>query len=69
MKRALSMILTAAMAVLLFSGCGKQDTDADNGISTITIWHDKEDAVTEVLQKSWRYWNLRYMWCWKRKVI
>ncbi|WMC94083.1 extracellular solute-binding protein [Kineothrix sp. MB12-C1] len=51
MKRALSMILTAAMAVLLFSGCGKQDTDADNGISTITIWHDKEDAVTEVLQK------------------
>lgn len=45
MKKLLSLLLAAAM-VFAFSACGAQEVDTDS----IVIWHDKEDAVAEVLQ-------------------
>ena len=45
MKKLLSLLLAAAM-VFALAACGAQETDADS----IVIWHDKEDAVAEVLQ-------------------
>lgn len=51
MKKVLSVILTAVLAVGLLGGCGKQNEEpTEGGAVTITIWHDKEDAVAEVLQ-------------------
>lgn len=52
MRKVLSVILTAALAVGLLGGCGKQKEEAvEDGAVTITIWHDKEEAVAEVLQR------------------
>ena len=45
MKKLLSLLLAAAM-VFALSACGAQEVDTDS----IVIWHDKEDAVAEVLQ-------------------
>ena len=45
MKKLISLLLAAAM-VFALAACGAQETDADS----IVIWHDKEDAVAEVLQ-------------------
>ncbi|MBQ6806057.1 MAG: extracellular solute-binding protein [Lachnospiraceae bacterium] len=51
MRRVLSVILAATLAIGALSGCGKQSEEMEeNGTVTITIWHDKEDAVAEVLQ-------------------
>jgi arabinogalactan oligomer/maltooligosaccharide transport system substrate-binding protein len=48
MKR-LSVILLIVM--LVFSGCGGNAKAGDDGTLTeLTIWHDKEDAVANVLQ-------------------
>ena len=49
-SKLMSMALTLTMAAGLLSGCGGNSvSEADK--TTITIWHDKEDAVAEVLQK------------------
>lgn len=45
MKKLLSLLLALVMALSL-AACGAQQTDPDS----IVIWHDKEDAVAEVLQ-------------------
>ena len=45
MKKLLSLLM-AAMLLLSLAACGGQETDA----GSIVIWHDKEDAVAEVLQ-------------------
>lgn len=50
MKRIIAAILAAVLALGPMAGCGT----AENSLSepeqaTITIWHDKEDAVAEVL--------------------
>ena len=45
MKRLLSLLLALTIALTL-SACGAQEVDE----SSIVIWHDKEDAVAEVLQ-------------------
>ncbi|HIQ78870.1 MAG TPA: extracellular solute-binding protein [Candidatus Scatomorpha intestinavium] len=45
MKKLLSLLLAATM-VFALSACGAQEVDTDS----IVIWHDKEDAVAEVLQ-------------------
>ncbi len=50
MKRVWS-ILTALLligTIIPMTGCAKKQTDTN----TIVIWHDKEDAVVEVLQKA-----------------
>lgn len=52
MKRMIAVILATVMIVGALSGCGNQkETSSDADVTTITIWHDKEDAVTEVLQR------------------
>ena len=49
-SKLMSMALVFTMAAGLLSGCGGNNVvEADK--NTITIWHDKEDAVAEVLQK------------------
>lgn len=45
MKKLFSLLLALAM-VFTLAGCGSQEVDA----GSIVIWHDKEDAVAEVLQ-------------------
>lgn len=52
MKKMLAVILCVGMTVGLLSGCGKSGQQGEkNDVTTITIWHDKEDAVAEVLQE------------------
>ena len=52
MKRVVSLIIIATMVVEMFCGCGNQtEASTDSDVTTITIWHDKEDAVAEVLQQ------------------
>ncbi len=46
MKRTFSLILCAVLALMLITSCAPQET----GPVTITIWHDKEPAVAEILQ-------------------
>lgn len=45
MKKLFSLLLALAM-VFSLAGCGSQEVDT----GSIVIWHDKEDAVAEVLQ-------------------
>lgn len=45
MKKLFSLLLALAMAFSL-AACGSQEADTNS----IVIWHDKEDAVAEVLQ-------------------
>lgn len=45
MKKLLSLLLALAM-VFSLAACGSQEVDTNS----IVIWHDKEDAVAEVLQ-------------------
>ena len=49
MKKILCLLLAVITVVL--SGCtgGKKD---ENGVKTVTIWHDKEEAVIEVIQNA-----------------
>ncbi len=49
MKRACSFLLAVSMTVGMLCGCGAKGPATD--ASTIVIWHDKEDAVVEVLEK------------------
>lgn len=49
-SKLMSMALTLTMAAGLLSGCGGNSV-SETDKTTITIWHDKEDAVAEVLQK------------------
>ncbi len=51
MKRFISMILCLSMGMTLLCGCSRSDTGEEDGTVTITIWHDKEDEVAEVLQE------------------
>ncbi len=46
MKRIFSLILCAVLALMLITSCAPQE----EGPVTITIWHDKEPAVAEILQ-------------------
>ena len=57
LNKALAVLLTAGLSVGALAGCGSpsagdtvQEGNADGEI-TITIWHDKEDAVTQVLEE------------------
>lgn len=50
MKKIWSMIIALCLLVGMVSGCGAgTQTVEESGVTTITIWHDKEDAVIEVL--------------------
>ena len=49
-SKLMSMALVFTMAAGLLSGCGGNNV-AEADKNTITIWHDKEDAVAEVFQK------------------
>ena len=56
-KKALAVLLTAGLSAGTLTGCGNssvenktQDGKTDGEV-TITIWHDKEDAVTQVLEE------------------
>ena len=42
----LTLLLCLCMLLPALSGCGKEKS----GPVTITIWHDKEEAVAETLQ-------------------
>lgn len=46
-KRILACLLCSSILAAGFAGCGKKE----EGPVTITIWHDKEDAVAQVLQE------------------
>ncbi len=51
-RRILAAFIAVSMCVCLFTGCSSQTSKKNNdGSVTITIWHDKEDEVAEVLQK------------------
>lgn len=51
MKRSLALLLVLVLVTGIFGGCkGSGDTD-DSGVTTITIWHDKEDEVAAVLEE------------------
>lgn len=45
-KRQIIFLISVLAVCCLLAGCGKKPSD---GV-TITIWHDKEDAIAEVLQ-------------------
>lgn len=45
-KGLITYLLCLCMLVAMFTGCGKEETGPVN----ITIWHDKEEAVAEILQ-------------------
>lgn len=52
MKKILAVLLCMGLTAGMLSGCGKggqQDSKTDT--ATITIWHDKEDEVAQVLQE------------------
>lgn len=48
--RRIGLLLAGMMALILLSGCGAREEKGVTGPVTITIWHDKEEAVAEVLQ-------------------
>ncbi|MGN0157484.1 MAG: extracellular solute-binding protein [Lachnospiraceae bacterium] len=52
MRKVLSVIVAAVLTAGMLIGCGKQSegTKEDKEV-TITIWHDKEEAVANVLQE------------------
>lgn len=53
-KRVISLLLSVSLlASMSFTSCGAKSSgnQAANNPNTIVIWHDKEDAVTDVLQK------------------
>lgn len=52
LKKGLTLIFAVAMVTSMLCGCGTQ-TEAveDSGVVSITIWHDKEDAVAAILQE------------------
>jgi len=51
MKRIISLLMVIAISISMFSGCGS-DGDDNSGPVTITIWHDKEEAVANVLSEA-----------------
>lgn len=52
MKKMLAVLLCAGLTAGMFSGCGKSSQeDSKIDAATITIWHDKEEAVAEALQE------------------
>lgn len=51
MKRLIALSLSLCMAGTMLAACSSsQDTAQEDGPVTITIWHDKEDAVAAALQ-------------------
>lgn len=51
MKKSIALILTIAMFVGLFTGCGLNNSSKNTGDpNTIVIWHDKEDEVAEIIK-------------------
>lgn len=56
-NRAWAWIVTAGLTIGSLTGCGSQTVEQTaqgektDGEVTITIWHDKEDAVTQVLEE------------------
>ncbi|MBI9010832.1 MAG: extracellular solute-binding protein [Clostridiales bacterium] len=51
MKRFISLLMVVAISISMFSGCGSNGDDS-SGPVTITIWHDKEEAVANVLSEA-----------------
>lgn len=55
-NQALAVLLTAGLSAGALTGCGSSSAEDNvqesktDGEVTITIWHDKEDAVTQVLE-------------------
>ena len=55
-NKALAVLLTAGLSAGALTGCGSSSAEDSvqesktDGEVTITIWHDKEDAVTQVLE-------------------
>ncbi len=55
-NKALAVLLTAGLSAGALTGCGSSSAEDNvqesktDGEVTITIWHDKEDAVTQVLE-------------------
>lgn len=51
MKRVLSVLLAVCLLCTLLAGCnGDAQVGQQDGLVTITIWHDKEDEVAAALQ-------------------
>ena len=45
-----AMGMIACLTLSTLTGCSMQPVVDEDGEATITIWHDKEDAVTQVLE-------------------
>ena len=45
-----AMGMIACLTLSTLTGCSMQPVVDEEGEATITIWHDKEDAVTQVLE-------------------
>ena len=45
-----AMGMIACLTLSALTGCSMQPVVDEEGEATITIWHDKEDAVTQVLE-------------------
>lgn len=54
MKKICSLLMICCLLTGMLCGCGNTDSgggQAESGTTTITIWHDKEDAVIAVLEE------------------
>lgn len=47
-KKMITMVLVMSIFCTLLTACGKEN---ENGPVTITIWHDKEDAVADAMEE------------------
>ncbi|MBP3486942.1 MAG: extracellular solute-binding protein [Roseburia sp.] len=54
MKKICSLLMICCLLAGMLCGCGSTDSggsQAEDGTTTITIWHDKEDAIIAVLEE------------------
>ena len=51
-SRAGALAMAASLTLGMLTGCGTQPAAEESGEMTITIWHDKEEAVTRVLENA-----------------
>lgn len=51
MKKMLAVLLCMGLTAGLISGCGAKEELDETEAATITIWHDKEEEVAQVLQE------------------
>ena len=51
MKKLVAILLLGCMISGMLCGCGAETVTENDGNTTITIWHDKEDEVAAILEE------------------